>query len=177
MISHQWISYLTCGPWSDSSPSWSRDGSMLAFTSDVEGTSNIWMMDMTRRFPGGIRSMTRVTSFVTSAFDPAWTSNGDLVFATFEKFSFRLQSLPKARAVFDTSTAVRTLDLMDRARPWEAKMISAHSEVERFKYRGEYSLDVAQSAISTDPVFGTSGGAFVALSDRPGERPVLLPPL
>ena len=162
------ISYLTCGLWSDTSPAWSRDGAMLAFTSDVEGTSNIWMMDMTRRFPGGVRSMTRVTSFVTSAFDPAWASNGDLVFATFERFSFRLQSLPNARAVFDTSTAVRTLDLLNRARPWEAKMITAHSEVERFKYRGEYSLDMAQSAISTDPVFGTSGGAFVALSDLLG---------
>jgi hypothetical protein len=159
------ISYLTCGPWSDTSPSWSRDGAMLAFTSDVEGTSNIWMIDMTRRFPGGVRRMTRVTSFVTSAFDPSWASNGDLVFATFEQFSFRLQSLPHAKAVFDTSTAVRTLDLLDRTRPWEAKMITAQSEVERFKYRGEYSLDMAQSAISTDPVFGTSGGAFLALSD------------
>ena len=36
------------------------------------------------------------------------------------------------------------------------------------KYRGEYSLDIAQSAISTDPVFGTTGGAFVALSDLLG---------
>ncbi len=159
------ISYLTCGPWSDSSPAWSRDGSLLAFTSDIEGTSNIWMMDMTRRFSGGIRSMTRVSAFVTSAFDPAWTSNGELVFTTFEKFSFRIASLKNARAVFDTSTTVRTLDLMDRTRPWEATMLSAHSEVQRLKYRGDYSLDVAQSAISTDPVFGTAGGAFVALSD------------
>ncbi|MBK7259058.1 MAG: PD40 domain-containing protein [Ignavibacteriae bacterium] len=159
------ISYLTCGPWSDSSPAWSRDGSLLAFTSDIEGTSNIWMMDMTRRFSGGIRSMTRVSAFVTSAFDPTWTSNGELVFTTFEKFSFRIASLKNARAVFDTSTTVRTLDLMDRTRPWEATMLSAHSEVQRLKYRGDYSLDVAQSAISTDPVFGTAGGAFVALSD------------
>ncbi len=159
------ISYLTYGPWTDSAPSWSRDGSLLAFTSDIEGTSNIWMMDMTRRFAGGIRSMTRVTSFVTSAFDPTWTSDGDLVFTIFEKFSFRIASITAVRSVFDTSTTMRTLDLADRTRPWEAAVLSAHSEIERLKYRGDYSLDVAQSAISTDPVFGTSGGAFVALSD------------
>jgi hypothetical protein len=159
------MSYLTCGPWSDTSPSWSRDGSMLAFTSDCEGTSNIWMMDMTKRFPGGIRSMTRISAFVTSAFDPAWTSDGGLVFSTFEGFSFRLASITNARAVFDTSTTMKTLDLMDRSRPWEAKTLAAQSQVERFRYKGDYSLDVAQSAISTDPVFGTSGGAFVALSD------------
>jgi hypothetical protein len=162
------MGYITCGPWSDTSPSWSHDGSMLAFTSDCDGTNNIWMMDMTRRFPGGIRGMSRISAFVTSAFDPAWTSDGGLVFSTFEGFSFRLASIANARAVFDTSTTVKTLDLMDRARPWEAKTLSAQSQIEHFRYRGDYSLDVAQSAISTDPVFGTSGGAFVALSDLLG---------
>lgn len=159
------IGYITCGPWSDTSPSWSRDGSMLAFTSDCEGTSNIWMIDMTKRLPGGLRSMTRISAFVTSAFDPAWTSDGGLVFSTFEGFSFRLAAIPNARAVFDTATTMKTLDLLDRGRPWEAKSLAARSATDRFTYRGEYSLDVAQSAISTDPVFGTSGGAFVALSD------------
>lgn len=159
------IRYLTCGPWTDGSPAWSRDGALLAFTSDVEGTNNIWVMDMTRRHAGGFRSMTRVTSFVTAAFDPAWTSKGELVFAFFERFSFRVGALENARAVFDTATAVRTLDLLDRDRPWEASTIAAESAVQNLRYRGEYSLDMAQSAISTDPVFGTSGGAFVALSD------------
>lgn len=171
------ISYLTCGPWTDTALAWSRDGSLLAFTSDIEGTSNIWMMDMTRRFTGGIRSMTRVSAFVTSAFDPAWTSNGELVFTTFEKFSFRLASLKNVRAIFDTSTTVRTLDLMDCTRPWEAAMLSAHSEVQRLKYRGDYSLDVAQSAISTDPgLRDRRRGVSVALSDVLGNDQAPLPP-
>ncbi|MCC6398333.1 MAG: PD40 domain-containing protein [Bacteroidetes bacterium] len=162
------IRYLTCGPHSDASPAWSHDGSLLAFTSDVDGTNNIWVTDPNKMFPGGTRTMTRITSFVTSAFDPAWTSTGDLVFATFERFSFRLQSLKDVRSVSDTSTTVRIMDLYARARPWEARTISGESEIEHLKYRGDYSLDIAQSAISTDPVFGTSGGAFVALSDLLG---------
>jgi len=32
---------------------------------------------------------------------------------------------------------------------------------ERYRYEGTNSLDIAQSAISTDPVFGTSAGAFL----------------
>jgi hypothetical protein len=162
------ITYLTCGPQNDASPAWSRDGASVAFTSDVDGTNNIWVTDPNKMFPGGTRTMTRITSFVTSAFDPAWTSTGDLVFATFERFSFRLQSLKDVRGVTDTSATVRIMDLYARPRPWEAQAISGESEIERLKYRGDYSLDIAQSAISTDPVFGTSGGAFVALSDLLG---------
>jgi len=162
------ITYLTCGAQHDASPAWSRDGSLLAFTSDVDGTNNIWVTDARKTYPGGMRTMTRITSFVTSAFDPAWTSAGGLVFTTFEKFSFRLQSLEKVRAVYDTSTTVRIMDLYARERPWEVKTLAGESELERLRYRGDYSLDFAQSAISTDPVFGTSGGAFVALSDLLG---------
>jgi len=162
------IKYLTYGPQDDASPAWSRDGSMLAFTSDVGGTDNIWVTDPQKVYAGGTRTMTRITSLVTSAFDPAWTSSGELVFTSFEKFSFRLQSLEAVRAIYDTSTTVRIMDLYARERPWEAKSVSGQSELERFKYRGDYSLDIAQSAISTDPVFGTSGGAFLALSDLLG---------
>jgi len=64
---------------------------------------------------------------------------------------------------------VRAIDLSGRERPWESKSIAGTTTVDRFRYEGDYSLDVAQSAISTDPVFGTSGGAFVALSDLLGD--------
>jgi outer membrane protein assembly factor BamA len=42
------------------------------------------------------------------------------------------------------------------------------TELKRLEYKGEYSLDFAQSSVSTDPIFGTTGGAFVALSDMLG---------
>ena len=55
-----------------------------------------------------------------------------------------------------------------RRSPGNAKSLAGASEIKRLRYRGEYSLDVAESAISTDPVFGTVGGAIVALSDLLG---------
>jgi WD40 repeat protein len=164
------IDYLTYGPASTGSPAWSKDGSRLAFTSTLDGVQNIWVMNVGMRYPGGMRTMTRLTRFTTSAFDPTWTNNGDLVFATFEKLSFQLKAIKNVAAVLDTSTDIRMIDLYDKERPWEAQSVAGESEVKRFRYQGEYSLDVAQSAISTDPVFGTSGGALVALSDVLGNE-------
>jgi hypothetical protein len=164
------IDYLTYGNGSAGSPAWSKDASKIAFTSDLDGVQNIWVVDVNRRSPDGMRSMTRLTEFTTSAFDPTWTSSGDLVSATFEKFSFQIKMIPNATALLDTSTAVRIVDLYDKGEPWAPKSIEGTSKVERLKYQGEYSLDVAQSVISTDPVFGTTGGAQVALSDLLGNE-------
>jgi Tol biopolymer transport system component len=162
------IDYITYGDETYSAPAWSADGSRLAFTSDVDGMHNIWVMDMDRQFPRGMRSMTKVTHFTTAAFDPAWTRSGDLVFTAFENFSFQIKMVKDANAVCDTSTTVRLVDLYQKEKPWEARSVAGVSEVRTFRYEGDYSLDVAQSAISTDPVFGTSGGAVLALSDLLG---------
>ena len=164
------IDYLTYGNGSAGSPAWSRDGSKIAFTSDLGGVQNIWVMDLDRQPPGGMRSMTRITEFTTSAYDPTWTAAGDLVFDVFEKLSFQIKMIHNATALFDTSTTVRPVDLSDKGGPWAARSIEGTSKLERLKYRGEYSLDVAQSVISTDPVFGTTGGAMVALSDLLGNE-------
>ncbi|MBI4535421.1 MAG: PD40 domain-containing protein [Ignavibacteriae bacterium] len=162
------IDYLTYGDENANSPSWSKDGSKLAFTSDVGGAQNIWIIDMNKEPNEGMRSMTKVTHFTTAAFDPAWTSSGDLVFAAFEKFSFQIRMVKDIIAVADTSTTVKLIDLYQKEKPWEAQSIAGTSEVKTFRYQGDYSFDIAQSAISTDPVFGTAGGAFIALSDLLG---------
>lgn len=162
------IDYLTYGDETANAPAWSHDGSKIAFTCDTDGAQNIWIMDLSRRNAGGWRSMTKVTNFTTAAFDPTWTKNGDLVFATFEKFSFQIRMLENVQALYDSSTTMKIVDLYGKEKPWEAKAVAGLSHLESFKYQGDYSLDVAQSAISTDPVFGTSGGAFIALSDLLG---------
>ncbi len=161
------IEYLTYGNDNYLSPAWSKDGTRLAFTCDAGGAQNIWMMDM--RTPStNLRPMKKVTHFVTAAFDPTWTADGDIVFTAFEKFSFQIRMLENAYGIADTSTTVRLVDLMAKGNPWEAKSITAKSEVRTYKYEGDYSLDIAQSTVSTDPVFGTSGGAAIALSDLLG---------
>ncbi len=162
------MEYLTYGDDNFTSPAWSKDGKRLAFTCDRGGTQNVWMMDMTQPMNGASRTMRKVTHFVTAAFDPAWTSDGDIVFTAFERFSFQIRVIENARFVADTSTTIALIDVYNREKPWEAKSLAGSTEIKRYKYQGEYSLDIAQSAISTDPVFGTSGGAAIALSDLLG---------
>jgi hypothetical protein len=164
------IEYLTYGKESTGAPAWSHDGSQLAFTCDAGGVNNIWIMNMQMPHAAGHRMMTRVSAFLTSAFDPAWTSSGDVIFTAFEKFSFRLQKIPHVQTVLDTSTTTMVMDVGAHGAPWEPQSLRGEAERERYKYRGEYSLDFAQSTISTDPVFGTSGGAFVSLSDVLGNE-------
>jgi hypothetical protein len=162
------IEYLTYGEQSDRSPSWTKDGSKIAFTSDAGGAQNIWIVEPGKRLPGGLPPVSRITSFTTAAFDPSWTESGDLVFTTFEKFSFQIRMLENAAGFADTVDPVAIVGLLDKEKPWEADRVEGRSEVRSFKYEGDYSLDFAQSAISTDPVFGTSGGAVFALSDLLG---------
>ena len=164
------IDYLTYGDESYSAPAWSRDGSHLAFTCDAGGAQNVWVMDVDKRFAGGFRTMTKVTYFTTAAFDPAWTGSGDLVFGAFDKFSFQIRMIKDIASICDTSTTVKLIDLFNKEKPWEAKSIAGTSAAKSLRYEGDYSLDIAQSAISTDPVFGTAGGAFVALSDLLGNE-------
>jgi len=163
------IEYLACGEKTMQSPAWSKDGSMLAFTSDAGGgAQNIWVVRPHEMLPGGKRTMTRVTNFTTAAFDPAWSSEGDLLFSAFENFSFQIRMVEDVKAVRDTSTAVLVADLTKKGTPWTAAQIGGTTEPKTYRYEGEYSLDFAQSAISTDPVFGTTGGAAVAMSDLLG---------
>jgi hypothetical protein len=163
------IDYLTYGDESYSGPAWSRDGRRIAFTCDADGVQNIWVLDLGDSLHAPQHTMRKVTHFVTSAFDPTWTSAGTLVVAVFERFSFQIKEIQYVDALFDTASVVRAIDLTGRERPWEPKSIAGVTSVDRFRYEGDYSLDIAQSAISTDPVFGTSGGAFAAFSDLLGD--------
>ena len=158
------INYLTVGNENYYSPSWSRDGKVLAFTSDAEGAQNIWVMRM-EGGNSGTQSMRRITNILTAAFDPSWGESDDLYFTAFENFSFQIRTLEDISARFDTSAAVKKFDYTDIGPSWRSKILEGSSLVGQFKYAGEYTLDIAQSQISTDPIFGTSGGAALAMSD------------
>lgn len=157
------IRYLTYGDESYVAPVWSRDGRWLAFTSDRDGAQNIWMMDM--QSEESRRSMRKVTSFSTAAFDPAWGDRGEMYFASFEQFSFRLRSIDSVEARFWNSEVVHPFVFDHEGRHWTVPALEEKTVVGKFDYEGDYQLDIAQSQISVDPVFGTSGGAALAMSD------------
>ncbi|HEV8537822.1 MAG TPA: hypothetical protein VGR15_02765 [Bacteroidota bacterium] len=162
------LRYLTYGDESYHSPQWSPDGTRLLFTSDIDGARNVWMMNFDTSQYAASR-MRKITQFTTAAFDPSW-ADSTLIFVAFENFSFQIRAVPDVMEVYDSSKTIRPLDASVDEKPWKPHSIAGTSEVNSLRYTGEYSLDIAQSQIATDPVFGTSGGAFLALSDLLGNE-------
>lgn len=160
------IRYLTYGRENYFSPEFSTDGKFLIFVSDAGGARNIWMMN----YEGEKNKINRITDFTTAAFDPVFIDSGKIVFVSYENYSFKINLLEDVDEIFRNSKEIKEIKMDPLASIWIPESLEGSKEAKTFKYTGEYSLDIAQSQISTDPVFGTSGGAFVALSDLLGDE-------
>ncbi len=178
----------TCASHNDLAPAWSPDGRYLSFTSDRDGAHNIWIMRAWGRVEAAepededssttraetqagndqFDELRQVTFFTTGAFDPTWTDSGKIVFAAFENFSFRLRLLEDVRKKFDGSTIVAADTLPCHTTPWIARHAAGDITSKAIKYRPKFDLDVAQSAVTQDPLYGTSGGAQLAITDMLG---------
>ena len=74
-----------------------------------------------------------------------------------------------------SSTAVSWYPLVEaESEPWQLAGDRKESLFALRPYSGDMSLDIAQSQISQDPQFGTSGGIQLALSDVLGNEQYLL---
>jgi Tol biopolymer transport system component len=180
------IQYLTQGEYNDTTPCWSPDGEYLAFCSDRSGTNNIWFIERNKEqllasaaentsisaywistYDNDV-TLKQVTQFTTGAFDPEWTSDGDLLFSAFENLSFQVNKIEAVGELFQTSSTAEKdpVDLSDTK--WTFDKLSGTGGRSGIKYKPRYSLDIAQSQIALDPIFGTSGGMQLAISDMLG---------
>lgn len=168
------VEYLTVGDQSYFAPSWSGDGKRLAFTSDIDGAQNVWVMDLTERLDAqSLRPVTmrKITRFSTAAFDPSWGENNEMILTAFENFSFQIKRVFDIDALADSVNVAQTFRFDEPpGELWSVNKLEGPSLVTDFRYTGEYKLDIAQSQISTDPIFGTSGGAALAMSDVLGNE-------
>lgn len=160
------IDYLTLGDESYNSPAWSQDGKWLAFTSDKGMSQNVWLMNMQDSVrSNGQRSTREVTDLITAAFDPTWGENDQLIFTAFENYSFQIKNIEHVLSAYDSSRIVETFDYTQRGGQWTPKEIRSSDVLSNRPYARKYTLDIAQSVVSTDPIFGTTGGAALAMSD------------
>ncbi len=189
------LEYATYGEHHDYAPAWSPDGKFLAMTSDRDGAFNVWVMkadyeevqvvssapitSMTNgeakapaypRAINGDADLRKVTSFTTGAYDPEWTDKGSLLFTAFENFGFQLRELEKVPELFETSSLAAVDTMAMRRSPWTVPKLEGKLAPSQVGYRRKFNLDIAQSAITQDPVFGTSGGAQLAMSDMLGNQ-------
>ncbi len=158
------INYITYINANNYSPVLSPNKDRLLFTSELDDIRNIWSLSISENKFGD--EIERVTNFVTSAFVPSFTSDSTIVFSGFEQFAINLYSKK-----IENSDSVETLVMKkELARgQWLANEIHLPAERKEIKYEKSYSLDFAQSVVTTDPIFGTRGGAVVSLSDILGD--------
>ncbi len=159
------LEYLTYVDADISTPHFNPDYTELYFNSDYDGTNNIWKLT---EGENGSMGMEQKTFFATSVFDFAFVSEDTLVTSAFENFSFQFYSLPLNEAPDSLKKYVAfDFDLIDKK--WVPESIVLDSEQDRLVYENEYTLDYAVSQLSTDPVYGTRGGALFTLSDLLGD--------
>ena len=160
------INYITYLNTNNYSPAISPDKKKLLFTSELDGVRNIWELDVNHN--GFSKTIKRVSRFYTSAFSPAFSDTSSVLFAGFENFSINLYAINNFSAALDTTQEIE-MDMDSANGRWLAQVLKLPPEKKKAEYEKEYSLDFAQSVVTTDPLFGTRGGAILSLSDLLGD--------
>lgn len=133
----------------------------IYFTADISGVQNIY------KFNREENEVERITNFYTSIFNPRFTTEGKIIFSGFDSFSFKIYEYEIDSTAIQRQE-IPSSDLFSSSQ-WIAPRISLASNPGKLNYEKEYTLDYAQSQITTDPVFGTRGGAVFSLSDLFGD--------
>jgi len=169
------INYLTTGKQVDFSPQFSPDGKKVVYTSTTGGLQNIWMLKLEKApsdkgdiFKTVEGKTEKLTDFTTSTFDPKWAGDDKIVFSSYENGGISIRLLNNVPKLIDTPVTSSTIDVKDIKLPWSLKKIEGIPQKNQLKYKKEYSLDIATTNITADPVFGATAGGILAMSDLLG---------
>ncbi|MCK4223682.1 MAG: PD40 domain-containing protein [candidate division Zixibacteria bacterium] len=165
------ITPLTSGAHRDLAPDWSPDGTSLVFSSDRNGSYDLYLLSLP--LENDSSQISQLTSFLTGAFDPSFSSDGKTIFFTaYERYGFQIHKISLDTVVVDyadfsepTNLSVHTSEL-----GWKPKKIKGDQERRSVKYKNRFSFDIAQSVISYDAVYGTVGGFQAAFTDMLGNH-------
>ncbi|MFQ5648955.1 MAG: peptidase MA family metallohydrolase [bacterium] len=112
----------------------------------------------------------KITRFTTGAQDPEWIDDNRLLFTAFQDFSFQIRQINDIDEKFEQAPVVANDTLVAGGDYWTANKLAGDVQSTTIKYKKKFNLDIAQSAISHDPVFGATGGAQLAMSDMLGNQ-------
>ncbi len=163
------IRMITSGLYQDQRPRWpSHDPEVIYFVSDRSGTPNIWRLALPSDTVRNSLPLSPLTNLHTGAVDVLPLKGDSLLITTFQEYSFQLHltrtDLDSTRyqsGIAGTSTTTSC---------WSLPRHKGETAAESRPYRLKYSLDIAQTAVAHDPIFGFLGGAQLGVSDMLGDR-------
>ncbi|MFZ0391220.1 MAG: BamA/TamA family outer membrane protein [Calditrichia bacterium] len=169
-LESQMIYYLTAGLHQDNTPEWSPDGRFITFTSDRDSALNLWTADLSaisEWHPEAYQQVTlkQISRFANAAFDPEWAGTNRLLFTAYENNSFQIRLMDKVNEKVDSAVVVAQNQQLRGHRKWQFKRLSGSKVHSRLQYSKKYDLDIAQTQVSQDPFWGTTGGALLAFTD------------
>ncbi|MCB0283124.1 MAG: PD40 domain-containing protein [Calditrichaeota bacterium] len=166
------IRYLTYGNQKDESPVLSPDGNYLAYTSDISGSFNICLIKDPLKNPNPDIpiQIDKITRSVGTIFDPEWTANNELLFGTFENRRFQIRLLNDLMDKIDSGETIEQPVSAPISDLWNFNKINPDRIDSTRPYTDKYSLDIVQTQVSQDPIFGTTGGAQMAFTDLLGNE-------
>ncbi len=162
------LTRLTFGKYHDRGPDASSGDGRIIFTSDrgPEAATNIFCLDSDDR-------LTQVTKYITGAFDPRFGETADeIYFHAYQNLGFHLfkTGLTGQSDVVEIVEEPKT----GYGASWAPGKIGVSAKETTIKYKTDYSLDIAQSTVAYDGVYGTLGGIQAAMSDVLGNNTFIL---
>jgi len=136
-----------------------------------ESTSEVAQEQITNqvaRDTKALRPIRQITNFTTGAYDPVWTDDGNLLFTALDNYSMQILQLKDVPKKIEEAPLVAPDSTLLAEPAWRVKKLGGKMITSTRRYRNKFSLDVAQSQISQDPIFGVSGGAQLAMTDMLG---------
>lgn len=157
------LSPLTHGPWNDETPRWDAELGRVVFSSDRDGTFNLYSVDSLGRG----RRESRIDGGI---FDPApIPGDSQTVVMAFHDLSWSLYRVP-----IDTLARRDTFTLapIDSSTVWTWRDSTAARPrvVAAAPYRRDFSLDFAAGGSNALPGYGTVGGGQIFFSDLLGDH-------
>jgi Tol biopolymer transport system component len=161
------IKELTNGAENDITPEFSVDGKRIVYASNKGRGQNLFILEM----KDSAFSSLQLTDFDVTVSDPRWAGNDRIVFSSFENKKMKLRILDNVNHRIDSLRSdSKPVTLARQETIWEPGKIDTGLSRHSIRYKKDFSLDLATTSLTTDPVFGTNSGGIVSVSDLLGNE-------
>ncbi len=168
-LSNQTISIITDDQYTNSYPIWSdMNPNQIFFISNRSGTPNVWMITAPIVNPINDLEIRQITNFHTGVHDISILGPDTLLASTFQEYSFQIHKLP-LESLGEINNKDTSNPVIEKE-AWQAPSIDMSITRKKKPYKLDFSLDLAQTAVAYDPIYGFLGGAQLSISDLLGNR-------